>query len=98
MISNLEGTYHLQKSAYDVHFFSSHIDYYCSMGLFFDPDLKTAEQDKQPTTKVLSICNPQSPGKEWNTYLFNDAYTQLFELAGYNFVNDYFLDISQGWV
>ena len=67
------------------------------MGLFFDPDLKIRNTPDEPEqTQVLSVCNPQSPGKEWNTYVMNDSYTQLFELSGYKFVNDYFVDITQG--
>ena len=50
-----------------------------SMGLFFDPDLKIANTPEEPEqTQVLSVCNPQSPGKEWIAYVMNDSYTQLF--------------------
>ena len=66
------------------------------MGLFFDKDLEVAIQGEEPETQVMSICNPYSPGKQWNKYLFNDNYTALFELAGYQFVNNYFVDMSQG--
>lgn len=65
-----------------------------SLGLFFDPELRTPDNPNK--ADVLSVCNPSSPGKQWNNYATNGNYTTLFKFSGYEFVDNYFSDIVQG--
>jgi len=60
-----------------------------SMGLYYNTKYD----------EVQSLCNPDSPGKQFNSYMRTkneSGFTALFEACGYVFEDDYFSDITQG--
>ena len=54
-----------------------------SMGLWYDSE----------KNQIQAVCNPDSAGRIWNDFAVNGSLTELFEKCGYEFEQDYWLDM-----